>query len=85
MQHTPVSPLTLRVISLDGILVTAVLTGASLFVSGRVSVLKVFTSLGFSVVSTELGKLEDVDNDAGRVEVLVAEFGDRGDSGETVA
>ena len=77
MQRTLVSPITSTVVSLDGILVTAVLTGASLFVSGRVSVPEVFTSLGFSMVSTKSGKLEDVDNDAGRMEVLVAECGDR--------
>ena len=83
--YTIVSPLTLRVISPDGILVTAVLTGASLFVSGTVSALEVITSLGFSVVLMQLDKLEDVEEDDERKEVLVAECGDRGDSGETVA
>ena len=73
----------MTVISPGGISVTAALTGASMSVSGRVIVLEVFASLEFSTVSTELGKLEDVDDDDGRVEASTAVCG--GDSGETVA
>ena len=47
-----------------------------MFVSGRVSVLGVFASLGFSVATPGLGRL-DVEDDDIRREVLVVVGGDR--------
>ena len=55
-----------------------------MFASGRVSVLGVFASLGFSVATPGLGGLDVEDDDVGRVEVSVAVGGDRGVNGETV-
>ena len=55
-----------------------------MFALGRVSVLGVFASLGFSVTTPGLGRLDVEDDNVGRVEVLVAVGGDRGVNGETV-
>ena len=55
-----------------------------MFASGRVSVLGVFASLGFSVATPGLGGLDVEGDDVGRVEILVAVGGDRRVNGETV-